>query len=304
VVGRAAGGVPSQTGLPPALERGPEGRRHAPTPLPRELARGAVPQGSRLRRWVEDLGGMAALAGRSLIAMVRPPFVWRRQFVLQCIFILRVSVLPIGISIAAWGFSGPGLQAGNFLATLGGIDRSGGFMVVAILREFGTFVTATVVAGIVGTTITAELGTRKIRDELDALSVLSVDPVAYLVVPRILALVAMMVVLDLFALVCGVFGGYVAAVGILGDTTGAFLHNFFANTTALDLFAAVLKMTILGFLIGVICCYRGLAVSGGPAGVGRAVNHAVVGCLVAIFVVNLVYTQWFLAAYPEVSVLR
>lgn len=257
-----------------------------------------------LRLRVDHLGGMAALSARTLAAAVRPPFPWWRQFVIQCIFILRVSLLPIAISIAAWGFSGPGLQAGNFLVTLGSIDRAGGFMVVAIIREFGTFVTATVVAGIVGTTITAELGTRKIREELDALRVLSIDPITQLVVPRVLALVAMMMVLDMFALVLGVFGGYLATVGVLGGTTGAFLQNFFANTTVLDLVASVVKVGIFGVLIGVICCYKGLAVSGGPEGVGRAVNEAVVGCLVAIFLVNLIYTQWFLAAYPEVGVLR
>ena len=253
---------------------------------------------------VEQLGGMAALAGRSIVVGLRPPFVWRRQFVLQCIFILRVALVPIVLSIAAWGFSGPGLQAGNFLATLGGIDRSGGFMVVAIVREFGTFVTATVVAGIVGTTITAELGTRKIREELDALRVMGVDPIAYMVVPRVLALIVMMMVLTMFALVAGVFGGFLASVGVLGDTTGAFLHDFFANTTAIDLVAGLLKVAIFGALIGVICCYKGLTVSGGPAGVGRAVNEAVVASLVAIFLVNLVYTQYFLAAYPEVGVFR
>src|SRR5204862_5543193 len=171
---------------------------------------------------VEQLGGIAALAGRTLIAAARPPFAWRRQFVIQSIFVLRVSTIPIAISVAAWGFAGPGLQAGNFLATLGGIDRSGGFMVVAIVREFGTFVTATVVAGIVGTTITAELGTRKIREELDALTVMGVEPIAFLVVPRVLALVVMMVVLTMFALVAGVAGGYLASVGFLGATTGAF----------------------------------------------------------------------------------
>ena len=256
------------------------------------------------RTRVEHLGGMVALSARALVAIARPPFAWRRQYVLQCIFILRVAALPIAISIAAWGFSGPGLQAGNFLVTLGSIDRAGGFMVVAILREFGTFVTATVLAGIVGTTITAELGTRKIREELEALRVMALDPITYLVVPRVLALITMMVVLDLFALVLGVFGGYLASVGMLGGTTGAFLTNFFANTTAVDLLASLVKVAIFGLLIGVICCYKGLTVSGGPEGVGRAVNEAVVACLVAIFLVNLVYTQYFLAAYPQVSVLR
>lgn len=247
---------------------------------------------------------MLALAGRVVAATARPPFAWRRQFVLQSIFILRVALLPIALSIAAWGFSGPGLQAGNFLVTFGTIDRAGGFMVVAIVREFGTFVTATVVAGIVGTTITAELGARRIREELDALEVLGVDPMTYLVVPRVMALVMTMMALDVFALLFGVFGGYLAAVGVLGGTTGGFLVNFFANTTFLDLAASVIKVGIFGFLIGIICCYKGLNVKGGPAGVGRAVNEAVVGCLIAIFFVNLVYTQYFLAAYPDVGVFR
>ncbi|UJA21987.1 ABC transporter permease [Thermoleophilia bacterium SCSIO 60948] len=247
---------------------------------------------------------MALLAGSAARVAARPPFLWRRQFVIQCVFILKVCAAPIAIAIAAWGFSGPGLQAGNFLATLGAIDRSGGFMVVAIVREFGTFVTATVVAGMVGTTITAELGTRKMREELEALRVLAVDPMTYLVVPRILALIVMLVALNMLAIVAGVGGGFIASVVVLGDTPGAFFESFFANTTVLDLYAAVLKMAVFGVLIGVICCFKGLSAKGGPAGVGRAVNEAVVGSLAAIFVVNLVYTQLFLALFPEVGVLR
>jgi phospholipid/cholesterol/gamma-HCH transport system permease protein len=286
---------------------GVDGRRRAGVDGRRRPPAGRAARNGR-RYWalalVLRLGGMAALAIRALVALVRPPFPWWREFVLQCIFILKVSLIPIAVSIALWGFSGPGLEAGNFLVTFGTIDRSGGFMVVAIVREFGTFVTATVVAGTVGTTITAELGARKIRDELEALQVMGVDVIRFMVAPRILALIVMMMVLDMFALVFGVFGGYVAAVGVLGGTTGSFLTNFFANTTFVDLAASVIKVGLFGLLIGVICCYKGLNVSGGPEGVGRAVNEAVVGCLVAIFLVNLVYTQYFLAAYPQVGVFR
>ena len=253
---------------------------------------------------VRRLGGMALLAWRALRALARPPFEWRREFVIQAIFVLRVAFVPIALSVAAWGFAGPGLQAGNFLLTFGSIDRAGGFMVVAIVREFGTFVTATVVAGVVGTAMTAELGARRTRGELDALAVLGVDPVRHMIAPRILALGATMMALDVFALLFGVGGGYLASVGVLGGTTGGFLTSFFANTTFLDLAASVLKVGLFGVLIGVICGYKGLTVSGGAAGVGRAVNEAVVGCLLAIFLVNLIYTQWFLAEFPEVGVFR
>jgi phospholipid/cholesterol/gamma-HCH transport system permease protein len=177
-------------------------------------------------------------------------------------------------------------------------------MVVAIIREFGTYVTATVVAGVVGTMFTAELGARSVRGELDALVALGVDPIKDIVAPRVWALVLTMMGLDLMALVCGVFGGYLATTLVLGGTSGAFFASFFANTTPIDVIGSLVKVAIFGGLIGVICAYYGLTVTGGAVGVGRAVNRAVVGCLVAIFVVNLIYTQWFLASFPSVGVFK
>jgi phospholipid/cholesterol/gamma-HCH transport system permease protein len=258
------------------------------------------PGGGPIRR----LGGMSALALRAGGALLRPPFAWRTEFLIQTWSIVRRSLPAIAIAIMAWGFAGPGLQAGNFLTLFGSIDRAGGFMVVAILREFGTFVTATAVAGVSGTMFTAELGARRVRGELDALEVLAVDPIRAIVAPRILALVVAMMGLTLLALVFGVLGGYIATVGVLGGTSGAFLSSFFANTTAIDLVASVVKVGLFGIIIGVVCAWHGLNAAGGPEGVGRAVNRAVVGCLVGIFFVNLVFTQWLLAAFPQVGVFR
>ena len=270
------------------------------TARPAAAARLSAGLGERLRRF----GGILALTFAVGRARLRPPFAWRREFTIACIDTMRATFWPIAISVAVWGFSGPGLQAGNFLQAFGSVDRAGGFMVVAIVREFGTFVTAGVVAGMVGTMLTAELGTRRVRGEIDALEVLGVDPVAAIVAPRTLALVVVLMVLDVFALVFGVAGGYVASVGVLGGTTGAFLESFVANATFLDLLASVVKVGIFGLLIGVISAWHGLNASGGAHGVGKAVNRAVVGSLLAIFVVNLLYTQWFLATFPEVNVLR
>jgi phospholipid/cholesterol/gamma-HCH transport system permease protein len=253
---------------------------------------------------IRILGGMVDLALACLRALARPTRNRRRELIRQWAAILRAAMPAAMLSIAAWGFAGPGLQAGNFLVAFGSIDRSGGFMVVAIVREFGTFVTATVLAGVVGTMFTAELGARSVRGELDALAVLGVDPIKELVAPRVLALVLAMIGLDVFALLFGVLGGYLATNLVLGGTTGAFLASFFANTTPADVIASLIKVAIFGGLIGVICAYYGLNVSGGATGVGRAVNRAVVGCLVAIFVVNLIFTQWFLAAYPSVGVFK
>jgi phospholipid/cholesterol/gamma-HCH transport system permease protein len=287
----------------PATDAAPRVARPAPdadavrSPGPRRLIGAA---GDRVRRW----GGMVALAGAVARALVRPPFAWRREFVIACIELLRTCFWPIAISVAVFGFSGPGLQAGNFLDAFGSTDRSGGFLVVAIVREFGTFVTAAVVAGIAGTMLAAELGTRRVRGEIDALETLGVEPVAAIVAPRTLALVLMLMVLDVFALVFGVAGGYVASVGVLGGTSGAFAASFMSNVTFLDLLGSVVKVGLFGLIIGIVSSWHGLHATGGAHGVGRAVNRAVVGSLLAIFVVNLVYTQWFLAAFPEVNVLR
>src|SRR3954454_2619254 len=189
---------------------------------------------------------MAALTWKVTRALAKAPFAWRGELVRSSITTVRVTLPAIAIAVTAWGFSGPGLQAGNFLVTFGSIDRAGGFMVVAIMREFGTFVTAAVVAGVAGTMLTAELGTRKIRGELDALATLGVDPIRQLVAPRILVYPLIMIGLDLFALVFGVAGGFVANVGVLGSTTGAFIRSFFANTTFADLAASLIKVSIFG----------------------------------------------------------
>jgi phospholipid/cholesterol/gamma-HCH transport system permease protein len=113
-----------------------------------------------------------------------------------------------------------------------------------------------------------------------------------------------MIGLDVMALLCGVAGGYLATTLVLGGTRGAFMASFFANTTPADVIASLVKVAVFGALIGVICAHHGLTVTGGAAGVGRAVNRAVVASLLAIFVVNLIYTQWFLAAFPNVGVFR
>src|SRR5947209_20093675 len=166
--------------------------------------------GITARDRVRALGAMAALAGGCGRALARPTRRRREELIRQSAAILKAALPAAMLSIAAWGFSGPGLQAGNFLVSFGTIDRSGGFMVVAIIREFGTYVTATVVAGIAGTMFTAELGARAVRGELDALVTLGVDPVADVVAPRVLALILTMIGLDLLALLCGAFVGYLA----------------------------------------------------------------------------------------------
>jgi hypothetical protein len=136
----------------------------------------------------EQVGDMMILTGKTIVSTIRPPYPYGGEFMSQFLFALRLCWFPLLISTIAFGYGAPGVQAANFLTLFGAIDRLGGFFVLASIREFAPFVDAIIVAGVAGTAITADLGARKIREELDALQVLGVDPVKNLVVPRFLAL--------------------------------------------------------------------------------------------------------------------
>jgi phospholipid/cholesterol/gamma-HCH transport system permease protein len=216
---------------------------------------------------------------------------------------LRLCWLPLTISTIAFGYGAPGLQAGNFLVLFGAVDRLGGFFVLSSIREFAPFVTAIILAGVGGTAITADLGARKIREELDALQVLGVDPIKNLVVPRFLALMVVTALLDVFAIVFGLTAG-IAAELLYHQKLGGFFATLFSNASVTDLWGSVLMCTAFGAIIAVVCSYKGMTASGGAAGVGRAVNQAVVIALVGVFAFNYVFTAVLLATNPELQTIR
>ncbi|CAB4342312.1 unannotated protein [freshwater metagenome] len=255
------------------------------------------------RDFFEQVGDMMILTGKTIVSAVRPPFPYGGEFILQFLFALRLCWFPLLISTVAFGYGAPGLQAANFLVLFGALDRLGGFFVLASIREFAPLVTAIVLAGVAGTAITADLGARKIREELDALQVLGVDPVKNLVVPRFLALMLVTGLFDIYALLFGIFGGIIATL-VYHAPLGPFWATFFTNASVTDLWGSILKCTCYGAIIAIVCCYKGMTASGGAAGVGRAVNQAVVISFLGIFAFNYVFTQTLLATHPEINVIR
>jgi phospholipid/cholesterol/gamma-HCH transport system permease protein len=236
-------------------------------------------------------------------AVVRPRGYWGdvRD---QMYSILRLCWVPMIISTFAFGFGAPGLQALNFFAIFGIPERLGSFFIMASVREFAPWINAMVVAGVVGTAITADLGARRIREEIDAMEVLGVDPVRTLILPRVVALFFMTGLLDIVALLFGTLGGFVAAVGVGNATPAAFIDNFFDNATLPDLWGSVLKTALFGLIVGVVCCYKGFRAEGGPAGVGRAVNQAVVVAFAGIWIFNYVFTTILLGLNPGMQVFK
>src|SRR5438128_6408997 len=246
---------------------------------------------------------MMILTGKTIMSALRPPYPYGGEFVSQFLFALKLCWFPLLVSTVAFGYGAPGLQAANFLVLFGALDRLGGFFVLASIREFAPFVTAIVLAGVAGTAITADLGARKIREELDALQVLGVDPVKNLVVPRFLALMVVTGLFDIYALLFGIFGGILAEL-VNGQPLGPFWATLFANASTTDLRGSVLHTTTYAANMANLACCKGMSASGGAEGVGRAVNEAVVLAFTAIFAFDYVFTQTLLATHPNILVIK
>src|SRR5438067_7459413 len=255
------------------------------------------------RHLLEEFGDMMILTGRTIWSALRPPYPYGGELVSQFLFTLRLVWFPLLVTTVAINYGAPGLQAGDFLTLFGAVDRLGGFFVLAAVREIGPLITGTVVAGVAGTAITADLGARKIREELDALQVLGVDPIKNLVVPRFLALMVVTGLFDIYAVLFGIFGGIMAAVAF-GQGLGPFWGTLFANSSTVDLWGSVVKCTMFGAIIAIVCCYKGMSASGGAEGVGRAVNEAVVVCFLGIVAFNFSFTLPLFPSHTDILLIR
>jgi phospholipid/cholesterol/gamma-HCH transport system permease protein len=281
------------------LESEEVGHLGASKPGGRLLQRAFLPT----RNLLEEVGDMMILTGKTISAALRPPYPYGGEFVSQFLFTLRICWLPLLVSTFAISYGAAGLQAANILNLLGNLDRLGGFFVLAAVREIGPLITATIIAGAAGTAITADLGARKIREELDALQVLGVDTVKNLVVPRFFALMLATGLFNIYAILFGLFGGVLATV-VNHQPLGPFWVTFFANTSTTDLWGSTLKTSVFGAIIALVCCYKGMTASGGAEGVGRAVNQAVVASFLAFGAFNYVFTQMLLATHPNLLSIR
>jgi phospholipid/cholesterol/gamma-HCH transport system permease protein len=213
-------------------------------------------------------------------------------------------VIPTALVVGGFQFGATTVQGGQIDRLLGSIDRMGVQGVTVSVREICPFLTAMVVAGVAGTAVCADLGARKIRQELAAMEVIGVDPVRSLVVPRFLAMVVLTPLMSMIGVLSAVLTIALGSIYLYHNTLAGFTATFTNNFALAELFGSVIKTTLLGVIIATVCCYKGLNVEGGPMGVGRAVNQAVVICFVLIFLVNYTFNSVLLAAYPQLQGLR
>lgn len=223
---------------------------------------------------------------------------WWKEFLQQCWFIAKVTSLPVILISIPFGMV-IALHVGTFSRQLGAESTTGAAMVLAIVREAAPVATALLIAGAGGSAMTADLGSRKIRDEIAAMEVMAVNPVHRLVTPRLWAASFVGVMLVSLVSVAGIGGGYFFNVIVQGVTPGAYFQGFTSLVQLPDLYSSLAKAFVFGFIAAMVACYKGLYAKGGPKGVGDAVNQAVVTTFILIFFANFVMTTLFFALVPQ-----
>jgi phospholipid/cholesterol/gamma-HCH transport system permease protein len=223
---------------------------------------------------------------------------WWKEWLRQCWFIAKVTSLPVILISIPFGMV-IALHVGTFNRQVGAESATGAAMVLAIVREASPVATALLIAGAGGSAMTADLGSRKIRDEIAAMEVMAVNPVHRLVTPRLWAASVVGVLLVSLVSVAGIAGGYFFNVVVQGTTPGAYFQGFSALAQWQDLASSIVKAFVFGFIAAMVACYKGLYAKGGPKGVGDAVNQAVVITFILIFFANFIMTSLYFALVPQ-----
>ncbi|MCB9881918.1 MAG: ABC transporter permease [Planctomycetes bacterium] len=251
-----------------------------------------------LRGYMEGTGHALALAGTTLAAL---PHLWRRRRdFLDQLFGASVANLPVVSLVATFTGMILSLQVGLALADLGQESSIGSIVAAALVREMGPLITAIILSAAIASAQSAELGSMAINEEITALEVMSIDPVKYLVLPRVIALTIACPALTLISDVLGILGGGVIAQSVMEvdylrymDTVIEALNNPDRTTETLpkDLYAGLFKATVFGFVIGVVGCSRGLRTTGGALGVGAAARASVRNSIILILVLSYMLTR-------------
>jgi len=235
---------------------------------------------------LRSLGDFFAMSMDTVVEMFKPPFAFR-EFVEQTWFVTRVSLLPtILMSIPLLALTVFILNL--LLIEIGAADASGTGAALGAVLYIGPIVTVLVISGAGATAMCADLGSRTIREEIDAMRVLGLDPVHRLVVPRVLAATFVATMLTSVVIVVGLLFGFLFSVYIQGITPGAFVSSMTLLVGVPELVIALSKALLFGFFAGLIACYKGLSVGGGPQGVGNAVNETVVFTILVLFILGTI----------------
>jgi phospholipid/cholesterol/gamma-HCH transport system permease protein len=237
-----------------------------------------------------DLGGITVLAGDVLRALF-PPKLDGRELLKN---LYKMGNRSVAIVVLTAFFTG-GLmmiQSAPFVKKLSADALAGWAAGYAVLREVGPILIALMFSGRVGANNTAELGTMTVTEQLDGLRALAIDPVRYLIVPRVVAMLIMLVALTVIGDLVALVGATLTAKLVLGIDPSTMYHSFVDSLKPYDFLHGVYKSIVFGISIALTSCYFGVTVRGGAVGVGKAVNAAVVAAAVSIMLLDFLMTYW------------
>jgi phospholipid/cholesterol/gamma-HCH transport system permease protein len=229
--------------------------------------------------------------------MVRSLVQRRARFGAQALAeqVVRVGTRSIGIVLLVSGCIGVilALQTAPSLSDFGQTDKVANLVGVAVTRELGPLIAAIVLTGFAGASIAAELGTMKVGEEIEALEAMALNPIRFLVVPRVIATAVSLVVLSVFADICSIVMGGLIGITVLDIPYETYKLNTINQLRPVDFNTGLIKAAVFGTLLGLIACSNGLRVTGGAAGVGRATTNTVVQSTVAIVICDLLFSSLF-----------
>lgn len=236
-------------------------------------------------------GKLALFIGNSIKAVVVPPYYGRhilRQFVdigYYSLPVVGMTALFTGMVLALQSYSGfARFNAESAIATV---------VVLSITRELAPVLAGLMVAGRIGASMAAEIGTMKVTEQIDALTTLSTNPFQYLIAPRLIAGTLMLPVLVLIADIIGVFGGYLVGVYKLNFNSTTYIKQTMDFLEPIDVTSGLVKAAVFGFIVALMGCYHGYNSGRGAQGVGRATTNAVVASSILILIFNYILTQAF-----------
>ena len=245
----------------------------------------------KTREFVQETGELAFLTWRAFAAMLRPPYeigLWVKQME-------QIGVRSLGVAGITTIFTGMvmALQTSLSLPSLGVKYYIGAVVSKSLVRELGPVLVALIVGGRVGAGMTAEIGTMKVTEQIDALRSMAADPVKKLVVPKLVATLVMLPALTIIGDGLGILGGLVIAVTTLDLPAGLYLNDVFESLNFGDVASGVAKSFFFAYFIAIVGCYNGLNTKGGADGVGRATTNTVVLAAILVLISDFFLTKLF-----------
>ncbi|MGE0717270.1 MAG: MlaE family ABC transporter permease [Alphaproteobacteria bacterium] len=236
-------------------------------------------------------GSVFLFAAQALAVSVRPP--WHGRLILRQMIDIGFYSLPVVGLTALFTGMVLALQSYTGFSRFAASSAIPTVVVISITRELGPVIAGLMVAGRIGASMAAEIGTMRVTEQIDALTTLKTNPLKYLVAPRLIAGLTMLPLLVLVADVIGVFGGYIVSIHKLEFNPASYLKRTFDYLKVMDVVSGLVKAAVFGFLIALMGCYHGYRSKGGAQGVGTATTQAVVTASILILLANYIVTELF-----------